>query len=232
MTDPATNPEAGAAAPPRREPEWRLEDLLDLFVRPSRFFSSRQPFLADDAILIVAWIAGINSAIGRIEQRMVRADAGGGEVPAMIAESWLGFWITAILAGLLSALLLWHLGAWWYRVRLNWSGANESNSERARVVFLYSRLVWAGPALLTQVIDTFRFEHYLESWNYESLVPLLLLVFPFWSFVVSYRGVRTVFAVRRGPALWWFLIAPSIMFLIALGVVGALAAGVVDVPSP
>lgn len=228
MTEPLTIPASGETRPAQPEPEWRLEDLLDLFVRPSRFFSSRQPFHADDAILMVAWIAGMNSAIGRIEHRMVRADAGGSAAPAMIAESWLGFWVTVILGGLLSGLLLWHLGAWWYRVRLNWSGADESHSERARVVFLYSRLVWAAPALLTQVIDTFRFEDYVESWNHESLLPLVLLVFPFWSFVVSYRGVRTVFGVRRGPALWWFLIAPSLMFLLAVGALGALAAGVVD----
>lgn len=232
MTEPVTNPEPRDTSARAREPEWRLEDLLDLFVRPSRFFASRTPFAADDAILIVAWLAGMNSAIGRIEQRMVRADAGGSAVPGMIAESWLGFWVTVILAGLLSGLLLWHLGAWWYRVRLNWSGADEPHSERARVVFLYSRLVWAAPALLTQVLDTFRFEDYRESWDHESLLPLVLLVFPFWSFIVSYRGLRTVFDVRRGPALWWFLIAPSLVFLFAVGALGALAAGVVDLPSP
>ena len=225
MTEPVTGLGSQDSAPPARDPAWRPEDLLDLFVRPRRFFSSRQPFVADDALVFVAWIAGMNSAMGRIEQRMIRADAGGTGPGAMITESWLGFWAVVIFVGMLSGLLLWHLGAWWYRVRLNWSGADEHHSTRPRVVYLYARLVWALPVLLTQLVDTFRFGTYQESWDHESLVPLVLLVFPFWSFIVSYRGIRTVFEVRRAPALWWFVIAPSLLFLIAVGVLGALSAG-------
>ena len=230
MTDPAVAPEPEATTVAPHDSEWRVEDLLDLFVRPTRFFSSRQPFLADNALPTVACLVGINSAMGRVEQRMIRADAGGREVGAFITESWIGFWITIILGGLLSALFLWHLGAWWYRVRLRWSGAIEPDRERTRVVYFYSALVWALPALLTQVIDTFRFSDYQASWDHEGIVPALLLVFPFWSFIVSYRGARTVFELRRGPALWWFVIAPTLMFMLALGLFGAIAAGVFQPP--
>ena len=230
MTEPVVAPDSQGVAIPPADPEWRVEDLLDLFTRPTRFFASRQPFLADNALVVAACLVGMNSAMGRVEQRMVRADAGGREVGAFITGSWIGFWITIVLAGVLSAILLWHLGTWWYRVRLRWSGAVEPDRERARVVYFYSALVWALPALLTQVIDTFRFRDYQESWNHESLVPVLLLIFPFWSFVVSYRGLRTAFEVRRGPALWWFVIAPSLMFMVALGLFGAIAAGVMQPP--
>ena len=228
MTEPAVQPESQDTATPPRDGGWRIEDLLDLFVRPTRFFSSRRPFVSDEALVIIAWIAGMNGVIGRVEQQMMRADAGGRGPGAMVTESWIGFWAVVVLAGVLSGLLLWHLGAWWYRVRLNWSGADEHHSTRARVVYLYSRLVWAGPVLLAQVIDTVRFENYLESWNDESLLPVLLLVFPFWSFVVSYRGVRTVFDVRRGRALWWFLLAPMLLFVLSVGLLGALSAGLIS----
>ena len=211
---------------------WHARHLLDLFVRPARFFASRQPWVADELLVLVAYIAGVNSTIGRIEQRMMRADAGGEALPPFITESWMGFWITVLLVSVISGIILWNLGAWWYKVRLNWCGAGERDSERARVVFLYSRMVWALPALLLQVIDTFRFGNYVGSWNDESLVPLLMLPFPFWSFAVSYRGVRTVFDVRGEFALWWFLMAPSIVLLFALGAVGAVAAGLIDWPSP
>ena len=231
MTDSTSAADPAETTPPdQREADWRVEDLLDLYVRPARFFASRRPFIADTALAVVAWLCGMNSAIGRIEQRMIREEAGGPAVPSFITESWIGFWITVLLGGLLSALLLWHLGAWWYRVRLNWSGADEPHSDRPRVVYLYSGLVWAVPVLLTQVIDSFRFADYSESWYHESLVALLLLVFPFWSFLVSYRGIRTVFTVRRAPALVWFLILPSVMFLLSLGVFAALAGGAISTP--
>lgn len=233
MTEPAAPPRSEDVAAPPRDTEWRLEDLLDLYVRPSRFFASRQPFRAETALLAVAWIVGINSAMGRLEQRMIRADVGGRAVSEFIVSSWIGFWVTIILSGLLAAVFLWHLGTWWYRVRLRWSGVVEPDRHRARVVYLYSGLVWAAPALLTQVVDSFRFRDYQESWNNESMIPLLLLVFPFWSFVVSYRGVRTVFDAHRGPALWWFVIAPAIIFLFVVGALSAIMMGAIPTtPSP
>ena len=231
MSEPAVQPTSQDTPAPPTDGGWRLEDLLDLFVRPSRFFSSRRPFVSDEALVIIAWIAGMNGVMGRIEQRMMRGDLDGSGPGAIITHSWPGFWGAVLLLGVISGFLSWHLGAWWYRVRLNWSGADEHHSTRPRVVYLYARLVWAGPALLAQVIDTLRFENYLESWNDESLLPALLLVFPFWSFVVSYRGVRTVFDVRRGRALWWFLIAPTLLFVVSIGLLGALSAGLIS-PAP
>ena len=207
------------AAPPPRA------DLHDLFFRPSRFFASALPYRATDALAFVAWIVGMNYTLGRIERQMVKADLGSGDgVAAGIGDSWVLFWTIVIMAGALSGMILWYLGTWWYRVRLRWSGAIEPDVHRSRAVYFYSALVWAAPALLLQIIDTVRFPNYLASWNDESWVPVLLVILPVWSFVVSYRGVRTAFDVRRGRARFWFLIGPLLLFVIAMGVIGTMYA--------
>jgi hypothetical protein len=55
-----------------------------------------------------------------------------------------------------------------------------------------------------------------------------LLVFVFWSVVVSWRGVLATFPVRRGPALWWFALLPALVYVAVFGVLGALLAVALD----
>lgn len=154
FASPETAPEAAPipAAPPPGA------DLRDLFFRPSRFFASGLPYRVNDALPLVAWIAGMNATVGRIERQMVKADLGSGDrLAAGVGESWLLFWALVIIAGAVSGLLLWHLGAWCYRVRLRWSGAIEPDVDSARTVYLYSSLVWGAPTMLWQVVDTVRY---------------------------------------------------------------------------
>jgi hypothetical protein len=184
------------------------------------------PYRINDTLSIVAWIVGMNSTLGRIERQMLKADLGSPDgFATSLGDSWLLFWTMVIVAGAFSGIILWYIGAWWYRVRLRWSGAIEPDVDRSRAVYFYSALVWAAPALAWQVVDTVRFPNYLASWNDEGWLPVLLLILPVWSFAVSYRGVRTAFDVRRGRALFWFLVGPVALFLIGIGVIGALYAG-------
>ena len=69
---------------------------------------------------------------------------------------------------------------------------------------------------------TLVYDSYRAMWDADEIVSVLLLVFPFWSCVVSYRGVLARFDVRRGRARLWFLILPMALYLIAFGVIGVL----------
>jgi hypothetical protein len=204
---------------------WEPAAIRDLFFRPGRFFGSRAVQLRGPAVVLAAWLVGMNFAIGRIERQMVRADLGQESGTALIvSSSWLKFWGVVAVAGVVSAAFAWYVGTWWYRVRLRWSGAVDPSVARARAVYLFSGLIWAVPSLLATFSDTLRFPTFADAWASESPWDLVLLVFPIWACWVSYRGVRATFDVRPGRAHFWFLIAPIMAFLLAFGVIAALYA--------
>jgi hypothetical protein len=167
----------------------------------------------------------MNFAIGRVDRQFVRADLGQQTSAAsFVGESWVRFWAVVLLSGALSALLTWYLGTWWYRARLRWSGAIDPDRARARAVYLYSSLVWGAPTVLSAIVATLTFPNYAAAWADEGWGAALLLIFPFWSCVVSYRGVRAAFDVRTGRARFWFLIAPIVLIAIAIGLFAAIYA--------
>ena len=200
-------------------------DMLDLYLRPSRFFPSRIVNAAGSVLKISAVLVGINYAFGRIERTMLQADLGReSSLATLVSGSWTSFWGVALGSGLLSALFAWYIGTWWFRVRIRWSGDANAPVERVRAVYLCAGLVSAIPAILMAIVQTARFGNYGEAWGTESVVDILMLAFPIWSCVTAYRGVRYTFDVRPARARFWFLIVPIVVLLFALGVFAALAA--------
>ena len=196
---------------------------LDLYLRPGRFFEQGARGLDGRALVVAAWLVGMNWTLGRLERMMLRADLGDpNETLMALSRSWLNFWVVIAVAGVISAAFVWLIGTWWYRVRLRWSGASDPSPDAARVVYVYSGLVWAVPSLLWTLAQTFRFPNFAAAWASESVWDLVLLVFPFWACWVSYRGVRATFDVRPARALFWFLVLPIVGFLFAFGVVAAM----------
>ena len=204
------------AADTRRNP-------IDLCIRPGRFFGRGARGLDGRVLVVATWVVGMNWVLGRFERMMLRADLGDpNETLLSVSQSWLNFWVIIAVAGIVAGAFVWVIGTWWYRVRLGWSGASNPSTDAARVVYVYSGLVWAVPTLLWTLAQTFRFPNFAAAWGSESVWDLVLLVFPFWACWVSYRGVRTVFHVRPGRALLWFLVLPIVGFLFAFGVVAAM----------
>jgi hypothetical protein len=122
--------------------------------------------------------------------------------------------------GLIGAVSLWYLGGWWYNLRVRWSGVPSHDKRQGRLIYIYSGLVEALPSLSYALLATAIYANYQAAWDAEELWSSLLLVFPFWSVVVSYRGVRTSFPVKPWPARLWFLILPSLMYVFAFGLLG------------
>ena len=203
-------------------------DLGSLFIRPARFFRDRD-------LDVRAWYlpallcTGLTSASSRIDQNLMRADLGqarpGWDTFApILLQSWGAYWAFVLVAGLIYAAFYWYLGGWWYRVRLRWSGAHSADRREARLVMAYAALVMSAPTLVYMVMQTVSFPDYGAAWESESLLPILILIFPFWAVYTSYRGVRTRFEVGKWKARVWFLILPSLVFLVLFGVVAVLYA--------
>jgi hypothetical protein len=202
--------------------------LVDLFLRPRQFFGEvalgKTPW-----VLFVTWCYGIAAAIDRLDEELLRAQfgqprPGWQEIAPYVTESWLGFWTWALVAGVVGGLFLWHIGGWWYAVRLRWSGAPAPDRRLARLAFTYSAFVWAAPAILAAGVRTAVFPNYHAAFHAEELASLTLLAFPFWSLWASYAAATELFPVQRGRARLWFAVLPGIFYLLAFGAGAALVA--------
>jgi hypothetical protein len=134
-------------------------------------------------------------------------------------------WVFVLLAGAVGAGILWQIGGWWYRKRLQWSFAASPDAELARVVYAYTSFIAALPSLAFLVIQTFLFSNYTVALAAATPWMALLLVFPLWSSFASYIAATTAFPVRRASARFWFLILPLtvfVIYLVAMAVLWAL----------
>jgi hypothetical protein len=209
-------------------PLWP-QHLINIFIRPRRFFSSQLALGQSLYVILITWCYGAASAIDRIDQELIRAELGqpqrGWErLSPMISESWLGFWVWVLIFGAIGGLLQWLIGGWWYRVRLKWSGAHEPDKRLARLVYVYSSFVESGPALALILVSTVVYADYTQAYASDSPFSALLLVFPFRSLISSYLGVRTLFQVSRWKARVWFVILPCLLYVVSLGLAVALFA--------
>jgi hypothetical protein len=151
---------------PERSPLWP-QNLVDLFIRPARFFSSQLALGKAPYFVFVTWCYGASNAIDRVDRELMRAEFGRprplwDHLGPFITESWLGFWTWILFAGALGGLGLWWIGGWWYRLRLRWSGAHEPDKRLARLVLVYSSFVHAGPLIVLALFQTLA---YPTSWK-------------------------------------------------------------------
>jgi hypothetical protein len=197
--------------------------IISLFFRPSSFFSTQLALGKYPYVIIVTWCYGISNIIERIDNELFREEMGNArivwdEIGLPITESWINFWVLVLVTGAVSALFIWWIGGWWYGLRLRWSGAREPDQKLARLLFVYSSFVYTGPSVLLVLVSTLLYENYLQAYSSDSLYPSLLIVFPFWSIITSYKGVHTLFKVSTWMSLIWFLILPFLYYMLILGI--------------
>jgi hypothetical protein len=212
------------ASPAGAQPVSVPKLLAWLLFRPSRLFADLTPLKAKPMWIIVAWIAGVAFAIDRTDVVMMRSELTGRSGSSLALDSWVSFWPFILIVGAVHGMLVWLIGGWWYRVRLKWSGDPSADPFSARIVFTYTTLITAVPALLVTVIYTFVYESYRAAWNSDEAWSSLLLIFLVWEFVASYKGVRSAFAVSKWKARFWFLIMPLAFFTIFGLVIGGMYA--------
>jgi len=190
-----------APAPPKGiEPLW----FLYLFFRPRRFFAYFGARHWVILTIVCTWIFGMAGVIDRIERR-----GSMGQLPPFFTNSWSVYWACVAIFGAISAVIVYLIGGWWYRMRLIFSGAKKPDKFLARRVYVFAAQVHAIPSLLFAGILPLFYATPADAWTRTPWWTVFLALFPFWSFVVSYVGVRTVFDVGRLRALIWFLLLPS-----------------------
>lgn len=201
--------------------------VLDLFLRPGRFFADPRNLEHRGALGTAALLMGFAGAMGRIDKKIMQAELGQTSenwerLSDWMLSSWLHYWLVVGVAGVFGAFLLWYVKGWWYKKRLEWSGAEEPSLPLARRVHALQEAVTAGPTVLWTFLQTFLYANYREAWQSEELWSTSILIFVFWSCWTSYVGASTTFQLSKSKARVWFLILPVILYLVAIGAIGYL----------
>jgi hypothetical protein len=218
-------PDLPPALGPSPSPFWP-QNLVDLFVRPTRFFEGQLALGKTPYVVLVSWALGVSAAIDRIDSRIMQAELSDRperwQAVELFAGTWPKLWAFVLVGGAFSGALYWWLGGWWCKVRLRWSGAPSPDARLARLLLIYSSFVFAGPAVLALAAQTAMYSNYLEAYQNDSVLSLLVLGAVFWSLFTTYKGAVALFPVRPGRARLWFVILPFLFFFLVMGGVAAL----------
>lgn len=199
-----------------------------LWFYPSRYFSNPISLGKKPELWFVAWLTGISYTIGRVSATFTKAELGTrsawSEFGPWLSESWLNFWVFVLGFGVLNAFILFYLGGWWYRKRLEWSGVSTPDRDLARQVYVYQDLVQSAPTLVLLAVETIVFSNYREAYGTDELWSASSLVFVFWSCWTSYVAATTTFQLSKTKARIWFLVLPVLLYVVTLGVIVTLYA--------
>lgn len=203
-------------------PYWPTH-LIDIFIDPRRFFSSKTALGNPVYLIIAVVIAGLSEGISHVDQLLLETEIGGAqnswEDLAPMLQSWPTFWVTSLLGSVITGALLWVIGGWLFRLRVRLSGAPDPDPRLSRIVFAYSLLVRTLPHLLLVLFWAFAYEGYGEAFGKNMGLSLLLTSgFAFGELFSAYTGVVTLFAVERARARLWFMIAPAVFYAFSLAI--------------
>lgn len=206
--------------------------LLALFFRPRAFFGRLRVDELPTLTALACYILGVSSAIDQIDMRLLRDDVQGRARLAFLADDWSAYWLVAVIAGVFSALLLFLVGGWWYRCRLQFCGAIHPSKRLARRVYVFASVVWALPALAYAAWTSAVYASPRAASEGDDWGSVILLGCLFWSVLTSYRGATTVFQLRRWAGRVWFLILPAAAYASLLLVAIAVFASGLLMPAP
>jgi len=199
--------------------------LFYLYCSPRRFFQHFERTATAFSTAYASLIVGIAAVMDRISTKMTQYElTGERRFSETLFDSWSAYWTTCVVAGAISALFFWAIGGWWYRVRLKWSGAASPDSCLARRVYIFASLIVDLPTFLAGIVATAMHATPRDAHAAASWIAIAFLVLPFYSALVSYRGVRILFEVTRWKARLWFLALPIVVYGAAIALTaGAMA---------
>ena len=204
----------------KHTPIWQ-ELVIELFFQPRKFFSDLSILMQTKYVIPVTWAFGISEAIDKIDEEMLKSEVHTSsnrmQYIAGFIDTWPHYWMVVLGYGVISALFLWWVGGWWYHKRLVWCGAVDPDVRLTRVIYIYASFVIAAPSVIFTLIQTAMYDNYFQSYNSGDLWPVLILIFPFWSLITSYTGIRTTFTVSKWKARTWFIILPGLLYLVIFG---------------
>ena len=201
--------------------------LARIFLDARSFFSTEAALGKQSYLALACCSIGTSLAITRLEQQLIKAELGTSNLNLNLFElilAWHIFWPVALALGLLGGWLVWFVGGWWFRLRINFSGDSNPDPRMSRMVMVYAGLVSAVPHLAFVMWWTLIYENYLTAYAQDFFLTVVLFSLSFWELFSAYRGVRTLFPVDKWRARLWFIILPALLYLTTFGLVAVIFA--------
>jgi len=156
-------------------------------------------------LLLAIWVLGIGSAIDRLS--------------SSDSSSWGEVWAIAIFGGILAGAIAYYIGGWFYHVRVGWSKGTGA-IDTSRNIYTFSSLPISVVAIGSLIFNQMAYgsdyfdTYYSDASSVDMIFGLLAIVAIGYSIYISYRAVREVMNVQKGRAIWWFVVAPAIVYVL------------------
>ena len=201
-----------------------FKNLHLLFFKPSLFFKDLGLLNVPLLVHVSLWLIGISNAVDRIDQKLMKSDLGTATNPNQlmldaISGGWLVFFLIVAGIGAVGAFFVWLIGGWLYNLRLSWSGAGEFDKVNGRLIYVFSSLIAVIPHIAILLVSAFLYQDYITTFYADEYWSSIIIIFPFWAVIVSYKGVLANFNVVKWKALLWFVVLPIAFYSLAFGVV-------------
>jgi hypothetical protein len=169
-------------------------------------FTKEHLMIANPKYLIVAiWIFGMGNAIDRIT--------------SSDSSSWGEVWAIVIFGGILSGALVYYIGGWFYHVRIEWS-KGKCTIDTARNIYIFSSLPIAVVAIGSLIFNQMAYgsdyfnTYHTDASSVDVIFGLLSLFAIAYSIYISYKAVKDVTHAEKGRSIWWFVVAPTIVYIL------------------
>lgn len=195
--------------------DFQMNDLVNLFFKPSKFATTGLNFVKSNYIYILALIVGLAKATDRIDKQGMKYSLTMKESDLInsIMNNWAVFWIYAVLIGIFGVFLIYWIWGSWYSVRIKWSGCKDIDFKEGRALYMWTAAMGNAPFLISMIVSTFMYKNFVEYFATESMLSYIFIVIPFWKCICDYKILRARYNLRRWPARMWFIILPYLLML-------------------
>lgn len=156
-------------------------------------------------LLLAIWVFGIGNAADRLTSSN--------------SSTWGEVWAIAIFGGILAGAIAYYIGGWFYHVRVGWS-KGTGTIDTSRNIYTFSSLPIAVVGIGTLFFNHLAYgsdyfdTYYSDASSVDLIFGLLAIAAIGYSIYISYRAVREVMNVQKGRAIWWFVVAPAIVYVL------------------
>lgn len=135
-------------------------------------------------------------------------------------SSWGEVWAIVGIGGLIGGYIALYIAGSIYHWRVKWSKGRD-DIETSKNIWLFSGLPIAATSLLSLILNQMAYgSDYFdgEGTTVDLLIFFVSIAAIIYSIRLSYKAVRHVQKVEKGRAIWWFIVAPAIFYIIIFGI--------------
>jgi len=158
-------------------------------------------------LLFTIWIVGIGTAMDRIIGS------------SSDYSSWGEGWAIALFGGILSGAIAYYIAGWFYNVRIKWSKGKD-DLDTSRHIYIFASLPIALSTILSFLFNQMAYgDEYFYSYDATTVDVIFLFVFIvalFISIRMGYKAAREVMGADKGRAIGWFIVAPTIFYVLVI----------------